>query len=81
MIRHEMITDQELYILFRQRKILFGGNQLLKIYGTLHCRSGKGMKRKNRVFFQDEGEARVLGYRPCGHCMRQAYMRWKVGPI
>ena len=79
MIRHEMITDQELYVLLRQGKILFGGNQQLKIYGTLHCRSGKRMKSKNRVFFKDEDEALALGYRPCGHCMRQAYMSWKNG--
>lgn len=52
MIRHEMITDQELYVLLRQGKILFGGNQQLKIYGTLHCRSGKRMKCKNRVFLK-----------------------------
>lgn len=81
MIRHEMLTDQQLHILLRQGKILFGGNQQLKIYGTLHCRSGKRMKSKNRVFFKDEGEALALGYRPCGHCMRQAYMSWKNGSV
>lgn len=81
MIRHEMITDQELYALLRQGKILLGGNQKLKIYGTMHCRSGKRMKRKNRVFFKDECEALTLGYRPCGHCMRQAYMSWKNGSV
>lgn len=70
MIRHEMITDQELHALLRQRKILFGGNQRLKIYGTLQCSSGKRMKRKNRVFFKDQEEVLTLGYRPCGHCMK-----------
>ncbi|WP_440205983.1 Ada metal-binding domain-containing protein [Acinetobacter oleivorans] len=79
MIRHEMITDQELYALLRKGKILLGGNQPLKIYGSLQCRSGKRMKRKNRVFFKDEVEALALGYRPCGHCMKQAYMSWKNG--
>ncbi|WP_180049995.1 MULTISPECIES: Ada metal-binding domain-containing protein [unclassified Acinetobacter] len=81
MIRHEMITDQELYGLLRQEKILFGGNLNLKIYGSLRCRSGKRMKRKNRVFFKDEVEALAQGYRPCGHCMKQAYMDWKNGYV
>lgn len=81
MIRHEMITDQELYGLLRQEKILFGGNLNLKIYGSLRCRSGKRMKRKNRVFFKNELEALALGYRPCGHCMKQAYMDWKNGSV
>lgn len=81
MIRHEMITDQELYGLLRQEKILFGGNLNLKIYGSLRCRSGKRMKRKNRVFFKDEVEALALGYRPCGHCMEQEYMDWKNGSV
>lgn len=81
MIRHEMITDQELYGLLRQEKILFGGNLNLKIYGSLRCRSGKRMKRKNRVFFKDELEALALGYRPCGHCMKQAYIDWKNGSV
>jgi methylphosphotriester-DNA--protein-cysteine methyltransferase len=81
MIRHEMITDQELYGLLRQEKILFGGNLNLKIYGSLRCQSGKRMKRKKRVFFNDELEALALGYRPCGHCMKQAYMDWKNGSV
>ena len=81
MIRHEMITDQELYGLLRQEKILFGGNLNLKIYGSLRCRSGKRMKRKNRVFFKDEVEVLAQGYRPCGHCMKQAYMDWKNGYV
>lgn len=77
MIHHEMITDQELRLLIRQRKILFGGNRQLKIYGMLNCYSGKRMKRENRVFFDTEAEAIILGYRPCGHCMKKAYMNWK----
>ncbi len=81
MIRHEMITDQEIYGLLRQEKILFGGNLNLKIYSSLRCQSGKRMKRKKRVFFNDELEALALGYRPCGHCMKQAYMDWKNGSV
>ena len=53
--------------------ILLAGNSKLKIYGTLSCASGKRMKPLNRVFFADEQEALDSGYRPCGHCLRQAY--------
>ncbi|MCG8327386.1 MAG: hypothetical protein MI974_06860 [Chitinophagales bacterium] len=35
------------------------------------------MKKENRVFFTDEKEAIKSGYRPCGHCMRTAYLNWK----
>ncbi|MDQ8935544.1 Ada metal-binding domain-containing protein [Acinetobacter rudis] len=81
MIEHDILTDQEFRLLFRQGKILFAGNQRLGIYGLLHCSSGKRMKRKNRVFFKNETEALSLGYRPCGHCMRHAYRNWKNGSI
>ena len=57
---------------------LFGGNLKLKIYGRLDCASGKRMKVKNRVFFGSEEEAKGLGFRPCGHCMREEYEVWKV---
>ena len=79
MIRHDTISDKALHALLRQRKISLGGNERLKIYGTLKCRSGKQMHRKNRVFFSDEAAALSLGYRPCGHCMKQAYMSWRNG--
>lgn len=59
-------------------EILFGGNKKLKIYGTLNCPSGKRMKTESRLFFESEQEAEDLGYRPCGHCMRGAYLQWKV---
>lgn len=65
----ELITDGE---------VRFGGNRQLKIYGTLDCLSGKGMKMENRVFFGSENEAKENGYRPCGHCMRKEYLRWKA---
>jgi methylphosphotriester-DNA--protein-cysteine methyltransferase len=35
------------------------------------------MKRENRVFFSSEKTAIANGYRPCGHCMRAAYKKWK----
>ena len=58
-------------------EIALGGNQKLKIYGTLSCASGKRMQAENRVFFKDEEEAIAFGFRPCGHCLREKYVLWK----
>ncbi len=77
MLFHNDLSDAELHRLIRRRAITLGGNSRLKIYGTLHCASGKRMKRGNRVFFPDEAAARAAGYRPCGHCMKTAYRQWK----
>ena len=77
MIQHGDISNNELLYLIRQNKICFGGNKKLNIYGTLQCKSGKRMKRENRVFFSTEKEALIHNYRPCGHCMKEAYMKWK----
>ena len=41
---------------------------------------GKRMKRASRVFFGDAAEAREAGFRPCGHCLRDDYARWKDHP-
>jgi methylphosphotriester-DNA--protein-cysteine methyltransferase len=75
MIRHTEIK----YIgnLLKQGEIKLAGNLRLKIYGTLYCVSGKRMKKQNRVFFKNEKEAIQLGFRPCGHCMHEAYLNWK----
>jgi len=54
----------------------FGGNEKLKVYGNLACKSGKQMKKENRVFFISEKEAIKQGYRPCGHCMKIKYHQW-----
>ncbi|MDP9082109.1 MAG: metal-binding protein [Bacteroidota bacterium] len=81
MIKHTHITDDELRKLIRHKQILFGGNRKLKIYGTLICKSGKWMKRENRVFFTSGNEAIDKGYRPCGHCMIAAYKEWKNGSV
>jgi methylphosphotriester-DNA--protein-cysteine methyltransferase len=81
MIYHANISDEALRKLIKQKTILFGGNQALKIYGLLRCRSGKRMKRKNRVFFSSRAEAIMLGFRPCGHCLNAEYKRWKNGPV
>ena len=78
MIRHSDIDDKALQIKIKNGNLCFGGNRNLKIYGTLHCKSGKRMKRPNRVFFASEPEAIANKYRPCGHCMRPAYKIWKL---
>ncbi|WP_262485817.1 Ada metal-binding domain-containing protein [Daejeonella lutea] len=62
--------------LIRDTKITLGGNQKLKIFGTLHCKSGKRMKPENRVFFASQSQAINAGYRPCGNCMKTAYQKW-----
>jgi methylphosphotriester-DNA--protein-cysteine methyltransferase len=85
MILHRDILDNEfgrkLKSLIQSREILFGGNIKLKIYGTLKCASGKRMKIENRIFFKSEEEAIALGYRPCGHCLKQEYKIWKENRI
>jgi methylphosphotriester-DNA--protein-cysteine methyltransferase len=81
MLRHSEITDTDLRKRIKQKKICYGGNKKLKIYGTLKCKSGRRMKRENRVFFVSEKEAAKQGYRPCGHCMKSKYQRWKDGLI
>ena len=80
-IRHIKINDNELRRRIKDHEILFGGNLKLNIYGRLNCRSGKRMKKENRVFFRSENEAIQTGFRPCGHCMRNDYKRWKNGLI
>ncbi|RVT99810.1 metal-binding protein [Mucilaginibacter limnophilus] len=59
--------------------ITCAGNVRLKIYGMLNCSSGKRMKAENRIFFSTIEEALGNNYRPCGHCMREAYQQWKSG--
>jgi methylphosphotriester-DNA--protein-cysteine methyltransferase len=81
MIRHDEITDVRLRSKIRKHEIIFAGNGQLKIYGTLSCYSGKRMKKMNRVFFESEKEAIQYGYRPCGHCMKEEYKKWKNGSV
>ncbi|WP_445404354.1 Ada metal-binding domain-containing protein [Acinetobacter vivianii] len=81
MWRHRELESGELHQKLKQHKILFAGNAQLKIYGRLTCSSGKRMLKSNRVFFVDEQEAIAQGYRPCGHCMKQAYKKWKDATI
>lgn len=81
MIHHHEISDIDLRAKIKSREITFGGNKKLRIYGTLQCKSGKRMKRENRVFFKSEEEAIGNGFRPCGHCMKNEYKNWKNGFI
>lgn len=77
MILHSNISNFELHILLKSGKVLYGGNKKLKIYGNLECKSGKRMKKENRVFFETEAEAIENNYRPCGHCLSKQYKNWK----
>jgi len=81
MIKHDEIEPKALLRLIRSGDVTLGGNARLKIFGTLSCKSGKRMLRKNRVFFENEEDANRQGYRPCGHCMRTAYLVWKVSQV
>jgi methylphosphotriester-DNA--protein-cysteine methyltransferase len=78
MQHHANLSTQQLSALIHAHKITLAGNRVLKIYGTLHCKSGKRMKRENRVFFTDEHEALTLNFRPCGHCLPEKYRKWKL---
>ena len=77
MVKHTSLSHSEVWSLIRSGKLTLAGNLRLKIYGTLLCDSGKRMKRENRVFFMDEGEAIQYGYRPCGQCLKVEYRKWK----
>ncbi|HTO17516.1 MAG TPA: Ada metal-binding domain-containing protein [Edaphocola sp.] len=77
MILHSEISDTDLKLKLKNKEILYGGNISAKIYGTLSCASGKRLDRENRVFFTSEENAKQTNYRPCGHCMRKEYKKWK----
>ncbi len=77
MILHSHISPENLRSKIRSMEICFGGNKKLKIYGLLNCKSGKRMKKENRIFFTNEKEALQNKFRPCGHCMKEAYKNWK----
>ena len=81
MIQHIEISDISLRSKIKNGDINLGGNKKLKIYGLLSCKSGKRMKRANRVFFTSEQEAIEKQFRPCGHCMKTEYKKWKDGLI
>lgn len=75
MIRHDEISGPELRKQIRERSVVLGGNEKLKIYGKLNCRSGRRMNKGNRVFFGSLQEALNLGFRPCGHCLPADYKK------
>lgn len=77
MIAHTQLDPPGCRALIRRGQIKLAGNRRLKLYGTLHCASGKRLKRENRVFFADETEARQAGYRPCARCLPDKYRLWK----
>lgn len=52
----------------------YGGQDYDHVYGTLDCKSGKGMKPENRVFFRNEDDAIRLGFRPCLNCNGKAVL-------
>jgi methylphosphotriester-DNA--protein-cysteine methyltransferase len=81
MLYHDHISAAALIKNFKNKLICLGGNKKLMIYGTLRCKSGKRMKKENRVFFASEEEALKNGYRPCGHCMKKEYKSWKYGSV
>ncbi|MFZ4928883.1 Ada metal-binding domain-containing protein [Chryseobacterium sp. Mn2064] len=77
MILHSQISPEQLRSEIHHQTLLLGGNKKLKIYGLLNCCSGKRMNIENRIFFKNEKEALQNNYRPCGHCMKEAYKQWK----
>lgn len=79
MIMHADYSETDVRILIRLGRIRWAGSLRDKIYGRLSCRSGKRIKRENRIFFESEEEAIGAGFRPCGHCMRLHYLRWRSG--
>src|SRR5215471_17580803 len=81
MFHHAGLSNNNLQSLIRSGHILLGGNRQLKTYGTLSCRSGKRIKKQNRVFFSCEREAVEAGYRPCGYCMKAEYKKWKTRDV
>jgi methylphosphotriester-DNA--protein-cysteine methyltransferase len=81
MLNQSNIINSQLFGLLKNGAITLSGNKKLKIYGTLNCKSGKRMKKENRVFFASEEEAISFGYRPCGHCMRSSFFVWKKESI
>ena len=75
-IRYNTIDDTELLKAIKSSLIRYGGRRKHRIYGTLACESGKRMKWQNRVSFENRKDAISNGYRPCGNCMKETYIKW-----
>ncbi|WP_339657492.1 hypothetical protein [uncultured Maribacter sp.] len=41
----------------------------------LNCKSGFRIKRENSLFFSLKEDAYESNFRPCGHCMKEAYKK------
>lgn len=78
MTPHTQLSKRDLLLQIRSGALTMAGHKGLKIYGRLDCWSGKKMYAKNRVFFKDGQEALDMRFRPCGHCMKEAYTLWKA---
>src|SRR4051794_36031335 len=57
----------------------------IRIYGRLNCPSAlrhlaNGRYKKHRVFLADEVTALSAGFRPCGTCLRTAFVDWRRSP-
>ena len=73
-------TNGKIY--FSSEPGTLGGHKKLKIYRHLDCPSAlrhirNGNYVQHRVFFADEATAIAAGYRPCGICMKDKYIKWK----
>ena len=77
MMEHNTLSRDEIRSMIQHKKIRFAGNVPAKIYGALACKSGKRMKKENRIFFIDKAEAIAAGFRPCANCMPLEYAEWK----
>lgn len=77
MIKHIDVTDADLITQIKYKQICFAGNMKLKIYGMLCCKSGKRMKKENRIFFVLEHEAVQNNFRASKHCM-QTNIRFNI---
>jgi hypothetical protein len=77
MITHTELNEKQVRQLIHKSIVTIAGNRNLKIFGKLNCRSGKRMKKINRIFFESVQEALRNNFRPCGHCMKPEYNQWK----
>lgn len=81
---YKLINEERKEYLSTERGKL-GGHKGLKVYGKLDCPTAikwieKGYYVTNRVFFKDEYDAIMAGYRPCGSCQKEKYQEWKTDP-
>lgn len=51
-----------------QRGLRYEGVRSTKVFCFPTCYHGRPIREENLVFFRNEAEARVAGYRPCKHC-------------